>query len=89
MVKALIEEKRWVILFLKTDKKSNTQIGKLLKISKKVVKRWFERYQRTNRVYEIHKPGKPTRINERLRRSMIRESTKDPTKIAPEITEIY
>ena len=50
-------------MFLKKDKKSNTQIGKLLKINKKVVKRWFERYQRTNRVDEIHKPGRPTCIN--------------------------
>ena len=73
-------------MFLKKDKKSNTHIGKLLKISKKVVKRWFERYQRTNRVDEIHKSGRPTRISESLRRSMIRESAKDSTKTATEIT---
>ena len=52
------------------------------------MKGWFECYQRTNRVDEIYKPGKLTRISEKLRPSMIRESAKDPTKTAPEITEI-
>jgi len=44
MVIVIDEEKRWEIDHSKTNEISNKKFGKLLKISKKIVKKWWERY---------------------------------------------
>lgn len=76
---------RNIVINLFKQQKSQREIAEILSKSRSTVKSIIKRYQESGNTKNKPRSGRPTKVSERLERSIVRQIKENPKKTAPKI----